>query len=106
MMIGKLSRLYSISSVSLFLEINITQIEAFVALFAFVVLISQFLENDMFSNEMDPCMQFRSRKGLEKTLTFKISIKQIYISFCDRVPLKELSSIIGNDNSVHSYPIL
>ena len=37
---------------------------------------------------MDPCMQFRSNNGLEKTLTFKISIKRIfYILFCDRVPL-------------------
>ena len=37
-------------------------------LFAFVVLISQFLENDMFSIEI----------GLEKTLTFKISLKQTF----------------------------
>ena len=51
---------------SLFLEINITQIEASVMLLAFVVLISQFLENGMFSNEMVPCMQFRSSKGFEK----------------------------------------
>ena len=61
--------------VSLYLEINITQIEA--SVFAFVVLISQFLENDMFSIEMDPSMQLSSSKGLEKTLTFKISLKRI-----------------------------
>ena len=81
MIIGELSRLcHSIQSMPLFLEINITQIEASVTLFAFVVLISQFLENDMFSIEMDPCVQFRSDKGLEKTLTFKISLKQIVTS--------------------------
>ena len=38
---------------SLFLEINITQIEASDMLSVFVVLISQFLENDMFSIEMN-----------------------------------------------------
>ena len=32
-----------------FLEINITQIEASMTLFVFVILISKFLENDMFS---------------------------------------------------------
>ena len=42
------------SSVSLLLEINITQIEASVTLSAFVILISQFMENDMFSIEVDP----------------------------------------------------
>ena len=46
----------AIPGVSLFLEMNITQIEASVTLFAFVVLISQFLDNDMFSIEMDPGM--------------------------------------------------
>ena len=56
-MIGELNRLCSsISSLSLFLEINITKIEASVTLFAFVILISQFLENDMFSIKMDPHM--------------------------------------------------
>ena len=46
----ELNRLCSaVSSVSLSLEINFTQIAASVTLFAFVVLISQFLENDMFS---------------------------------------------------------
>ena len=35
-------------------------------LFAIVILISQFLENDMFSIEMDLRMLFRSGKGLEK----------------------------------------
>ena len=56
-MIRELNRLCSaISSVTLFLEINITQIEASVMLFAFVSLIAQFLQNDMFSIEMDPCM--------------------------------------------------
>ena len=55
MKIGELNRLCSaFSSVLLFLEINITQIEASVTVFAFVILISQFLENDMFSIEMDP----------------------------------------------------
>ena len=49
-MIGELNRLCSaISSMSLFLEMNITQIEASVMFFAFVILISQFLENDLFS---------------------------------------------------------
>ena len=51
---GEFNRLYSvISSVLLFLEINITQMEASVTLFAFVILTSQFIENDMFSIEMD-----------------------------------------------------
>ena len=55
MIIGELNRLCSaISSVSLSLEINITQIEASVTLFVFVILISQFL--DMFSIEMGPRM--------------------------------------------------
>ena len=40
--------------------------EASVTLFAFVVLISQFLENDMFSIEMDPCMLFRLSGVLKK----------------------------------------
>ena len=31
-------------------------------------------KNDMFSIEMDPCMRFRSSKGLEKTLTFIIPL--------------------------------
>ena len=54
---GELNRPCSaISSVSLFLEINITLIEASVMLFEFVILISQFLENDMFSIEMDTRM--------------------------------------------------
>ena len=44
-------------------------------LFTFVVLISQFLENDMFSIKMDPCIQFRSSKGLEKAFTFEIFTK-------------------------------
>ena len=35
------------------LQINITEIEASVTLFAFVILISQFLENDTFSIEID-----------------------------------------------------
>ena len=45
----------------------------------FVVLISKFIKkkNDMFSFEIVPCMQFRSSKGLDKTLTFKISSKRI-----------------------------
>ena len=44
MVLGELSRLRSpISSVSIFLEINITQIEASMTLFAFVISISQFL---------------------------------------------------------------
>ena len=41
------------SSVALFLEINITQIGETVTLCAFVILISQFYENDMFSIEID-----------------------------------------------------
>ena len=49
-------RCSAISSESLFLEINITQIEASMTLFAFVILIAQFLQNDMFSIEMDPRM--------------------------------------------------
>ena len=57
MIIGELNRLYSaVSSVSLLLEIIITEIEASVMLFPFVNLISQFFENDMFSIEMDPLM--------------------------------------------------
>ena len=48
----------ALSSMSLFLYINITQIEVSVTLFAFVIFISQFLENDMFSIEMDPRMLF------------------------------------------------
>ena len=79
MIIGELSRLCSISRVSVYLDINITQIEASVTLFAFVDLISQYLENNMFSIKIDPCMQFQfhSSKGPKKTLTFKISLKQI-----------------------------
>ena len=46
----------TISSVSLFAEVNITEIEASVTLFAFVVLISQFHENDVFSIDRDPRM--------------------------------------------------
>ena len=38
------------------LEINITQIEASMMVFALVMLISQFLENCMFSIEMDTRM--------------------------------------------------
>ena len=64
----------------LFLEINITHIEVFVTLFAFVILISRFLENVIFSIETDLCMQFRSSKDLEKTLTFQISLKQMKTS--------------------------
>ena len=80
MIIGELSRLCSaISSMSLFFEINITQIEASVTLFAFVVFISQ-LKNDIFYIEMDPYMLFHSSKGLEKTLTFKISLKLTFTS--------------------------
>ena len=57
MMIGELSRICSISSVLLFLKINFTQIEASVTLVAFsFFLISQFLENDIFSIEMDSWM--------------------------------------------------
>ena len=65
MVMGESTLQCSISTVSLSLEINITQIEASLTLFAFVVLISQLLENGMFSFEMDPCMQFRSSKGLK-----------------------------------------
>ena len=52
---------------SLFLEMDINQKERPVMLFTSVDLISQFLENCLFSIEMDPCMQFRLSKGLEKT---------------------------------------
>ena len=53
MIIGELNGLCSaFSSRSLVLEINIDQIEASVTLFAFIIQISQFLENDMFSIEM------------------------------------------------------
>ena len=76
------------STVSLFLEINITQTEASVTLFALVVLISQFLENYMFSVEMDPRLQFRSSKGLEKSWLLKCHSKMNFdILFCDRVVL-------------------
>ena len=81
MIIGELSRLgCSTSTARLFLEIKITQIEASVTLFAFVFLILQFLENDMFSIEMDMCLQLRLSMDLEKTLTFKISLEQIFTS--------------------------
>ena len=54
------------SSVSLFLEIHITKIEASLTQFAFVIFILQLIDNDMFSIEMDPRVQFRPSKGLEK----------------------------------------
>ena len=55
MIIGELDRLCSaISSVSRFLEINFTRIEETVTLYTFVVLISQFLENYMLSNQNGP----------------------------------------------------
>ena len=38
-----------------------------------------------FWKTMDPCMQFRSSKGLEKKLTYKIPLKHIFTSY-DRVP--------------------
>ena len=38
---------------------------------AFVILISQFLENNMFSIEMDMRMLFHSSKGLEKQWLLK-----------------------------------
>ena len=63
-----------------FLEIHITQIEPPATPLAFDVLISQFLENDMFSIEMDPPMEFRSSKGFEKALTFRIFIERICTS--------------------------
>ena len=44
------------SCVSLSLEINIIQIEVSMTLFAFVILILQFLENNMFSIKIDQCM--------------------------------------------------
>ena len=57
-------------------------------LFAFVVLISQVLENDIFSIEMNLCMQFCSSKGLETNIHFKYFTKtNFYILFCDKVPL-------------------
>ena len=52
----ELSRLCFISSVLLFLEINFIQIEASVTLFVFCCFYLTFLENDMFSIAMDPCM--------------------------------------------------
>ena len=60
------------SSVSLLLEIIITEIEESVMLFPFVILISQFFENDMFSSEMDPLMLFSSSTGLEKHWPLKV----------------------------------
>ena len=53
MITGELNRLCSaISRVLLFLEINITQIEASVTRFVFVILVSKFLRNDMSFIEM------------------------------------------------------
>ena len=53
MIIEELNRLCSaISSVLLYLEINITQIEESVMLFAFVILISQFFEKDIIDLSM------------------------------------------------------
>ena len=67
MMIGELNRLCSaLSSVSLFLEMNITQKEASVMFFEFVILISQFLENNLFSFEWIHACNFVPSKGLEK----------------------------------------
>ena len=59
---------------------KLTHIETAVMLFTFVILISQFLETDMFSIEMDPCVQFCSSKSLQKTLTFKFALKRIFTS--------------------------
>ena len=74
-MIKELSRLYT-----LFIEINITQIEASVTLFAFFVLVSPFLEKDRFPIKMDLCVYFSSSKGLAKTLTLKTSLKRTFTS--------------------------
>ena len=93
MILGELSRLCSaILSVSLFSEINTTKIEAPVTLFAFVILISQFLENNMFSIEIDPRREFLSSKGFEKALLLRISL-------CDRVPLISDRDDHSEDNS-------
>ena len=86
MIIGELNRICSsISSVSLFLVINITQIEASVTLFAIVILISRFLENDMFSIEMDPWILLRLSKGLEKHWLLNFTKRIFSILFCDRL---------------------
>ena len=64
---GELNRLcLAISSVSLFLQINITQIEASMTLFAFVILISQFLENEMvfLSKWIRACYSVQVRAGV------------------------------------------
>ena len=70
-----LSRLALFQACYYFIEINFTLIGASVHC---VILISQFLENDMFSIKTDSCMQFRSSEGLEKRLTFKISQQRIF----------------------------
>ena len=62
-------------------------------------LISQFLKKDTFSIEMDPCMQFPSSKGLEKTLTFKISLKRI-VTFSSEY-LKRLFSFLQKGSGYH-----
>ena len=50
----------------------------------------------MLSIEMDPLMQLRSSKGLQKTLTFKISLKRIFtFFFCDRVHLNVSETLEG-----------
>ena len=49
-----------------FKRVAIFRDKHYVTLLAFVILTSQFLENDMFSIEMHSRMLFRSSKGLEK----------------------------------------
>ena len=52
----KQSMLRYFKRVTIFRDTHYPNIEASVTLFAFVILISQFLENDMFSIEMDSRM--------------------------------------------------
>ena len=91
MIIGELSRLWSISSMFLFFAINITQIEASVKLFAFC------------------CFNIKiSWKSLEKHCLLNFTKTDFYILFCNRVPFIPLriyhvtDSLIktGHENSV------
>ena len=65
--------------VAIFRDKHYPNRSAFMMLFAFVVLISQVLENDIFSIEMDLCMQFCSSKGLEKNIHFKYFTKNKFL---------------------------
>ena len=73
------------------LEINFTQIEASLTLFAFCCFeISQFLGKDMFTIEMDlhKLCNFIQVRVLKNQWPLNFTKTNFYILFCVRVPLK------------------